>query len=90
MEFSPRISQNLKVVVVDSKNISIHGSGHNVNAPIVKILEEKPSTIHKIFETNSSFHVDSALREKFNFSFLAVFASIDKIFILGGRLSIRL
>ena len=32
---------------------------------------------------------NSALREKFNFCFEGVFASIDKIFFLGGRLGTR-
>ena len=38
------------------------------------------TTIHKIFETNSSFH----------YFFPELFASIDKIFILAGRLGTRL
>ena len=36
------------------------------------------TTTHKIFETNSSFHGNSALREKFNFCFSKFFAIIDK------------
>ena len=49
-----------------------------------------PTTIHKIFETNSSFMWNSALRKKFNFYFQQFFASIAKIFILGGKLDTRL
>ena len=36
------------------------------------------------------FMWNTALRENYNFYFLSVFASIDKIFILGGRLGTRL
>ena len=45
------------------------------------------TTIHKIFETNSRH---SALREKFNFCFSTVFASIDKFVILAAILGTRL
>ena len=46
------------------------------------------SIIHKIFEAN--FISNSALREKFNLFFQEFFASINKIFILAGRLGTRL
>ena len=49
--------------------------------------------IHKILETNSSFYVKQCTTEKvqslFQFS-QEFFTSIDKIFILGGRLNTRI
>ena len=50
----------------------------------------KSPIIHKILETNSSFHVKQALQEKFKFRFSRVFASINKIVILPGGLGTRL
>ena len=42
-----------------------------------------PDTIiHKIFETNSSFHVNLELRE--NFIIQEIITSADKIFLSGG------
>ena len=46
------------------------------------------TTIHKIFETNSRFHVK--LRGSLISVFQEFFASIDKIVILAGRLGTRL
>ena len=53
-------------------------------------MTSKSAIIHKISKTNSSFHVNSALREKFNFCFSRAFAIANKIFILAGRLGTRL
>ena len=55
------------------------------------VNSEGSTTIHKIFETNSSFHVkESALRESSISIFQLFFTSIDKSFILGRGLSTRL
>ena len=60
------------------------------------IYVEKPwqsftTTIHKIFETNSSFHGKQRTTGKVQFLFFSSFyAIIDKIFILGGKLGTRL
>ena len=40
-------------------------------------LSFKPTIIHKIFETNSSFY-ETVLLEMFNFYFLEFFASIEE------------
>ena len=47
------------------------------------------TTIHKIFETNSSFPVKQRTTGKVQQFFSSFFAIIDKIFILGGRRSTR-
>ena len=47
-------------------------------------------SLTKYLIQNLVFIWNSALREKFNFYFSAVFASIDKIFILGGKIGTRL
>ena len=45
----------------------------------------------KIFETNSSFHMEQGITGKVQFLFFkSFFTSIEKNFILGGRLSPRL
>ena len=47
--------------------------------------------IHKIYETNSSFHVKyRTTRKSLTAVFQEFFASIEKIFLLGGRLGTRL
>ena len=46
--------------------------------------------MEKIFETNSGFHVKQGTTGEGNFYFQESFASVDKIFILGGRLSTKL
>ena len=45
---------------------------------------------HKIFETNSSFHVKKRTTGKASFFFQEFSASINKNFILAGRLDTRL
>ena len=46
-----------------------------------------PTTMGKIFEPTSSFHVKYRTKESI---FQQYFASIDKSFILGGRVGTRL
>ena len=43
----------------------------------------------KLFETNSGFYVKKRTEGKVEFCFSGIFASIDKIFILRGRLGSR-
>ena len=43
----------------------------------------------KIFETNSGFYVEKRTEGKVEFCFSAIFANIEKIFILRGRLGSR-
>ena len=51
----------------------------------------RPTTIHKIFETNSSFQVKYCTTKKSLISvFQEFFANIDKNLILTGRLDTRL
>ena len=47
------------------------------NFQIQKYYQNEPTTTHKIFETNSSFHVKQRKREKFSFCF--------KSFLLVGK-----
>ena len=72
------------------------------NFPIIKYFNYKPSynglfsrgslplIIHKMFEANSNFHENSALREKLVSDFQNFLPSINKIFIFAGRLGTRL
>ena len=57
---------------------------------IQKYYQNEPTTTHKIFETNSSFHVKQRKREKFSFCFQEFSASRKKIFILARGLGIGL
>ena len=63
------------------------GSGTSYNQ---KMVSRGETNIREIFETNYSFHVNSALRKKFNFYFSRFFASIKKAIIFAGRLGTRL
>ena len=50
-----------------------------------------PETIiHKIFKTNSSFHVNLRTMGKFNIFYSRGFTNINEIFILVARLGTRL
>ena len=60
-----------------------------VEIELVAIVLFETTTIHKIFETNSSFHV-AQYRKNLVSVFQEFFASINKIFILAGRLEIFL
>ena len=61
-------------------------------AKISKVLTIRltiETIMDKIFETNSSFYVKHCM-ESLIFTFQKIFASIDQIFILEGRLGTRL
>ena len=67
-----------------SKKISLKRSG------AVRKKKLFPETIlHKICETDASFHVNGALRGSLNAVFQEVFASINKAFILAGGLGVK-
>ena len=63
--FSPVTSTDVGIV---PQNISF-----NLFASLVWRFKVTPTITHKISETNCSFQVNSAQREKFNFYFLRVF-----------------
>ena len=60
-----------------------------VEIELVAIGLSETTIIHKIFQTNSSFHV-AQYRKSLVSVFQEFFASINKIFILAGRLEMFL
>ena len=60
-----------------------------VEIELVAIGLSETTIIHKIFQTNSSFHV-AQYRKSLVSVFQEFFASINKIFILVGRLEMFL